>query len=311
MAGGNPSNEPAPWETPGKRHTQMYGAGNPPQAPAQPMPPQRQTASVPARPGPQAPQQGYPQAAAYPAPPQGAYPPPPQGAYPPAQAAYPAAPQPAYPPPQPGYPQQAAPYGQQAAYYPQAKPTSVMAIISLVCAGLGLFTGFSVLPGAIFGVLALRETGPTGSKSGRGLAIAGTVVNSVFLALGLLLVAIIFAGAASMSSQMEDMANVATDGSIITQRAQMYYIDKGDLAGGGHRFIGGYKNADKTKGPLMVTDLVMQSELKMPIERYFLEVKGDAATVWYTGPDGQKQMAGSWSAVHQGQPMGSEDWLWD
>jgi hypothetical protein len=192
------------------------------------------------------------------------------------------------------------------------KPTSMLAVISLVCAGLALFTGITVLPGLILGLMALRETGPTGAKSGRGLAVAGAVINGAMLAIGLVLVMVIFVFAAAATSQFEGMVNVSVDGSLIVQRAEMYYRDKGDFAGGGHRFIGGYKNADKGKGPLMVTDLVGAHELKMPIDRYFLEVKGDTATVWYTDPKTGKQMAGSFSATRgQAGPGGRDDWLWD
>lgn len=308
MAGGNPSNDPAPWEAPGKRHTQMYGAGMPPQPPAAPMPPQQRPAGpTPARPGPQPVQQGYPQAPAYPPPPQGAYPPPPQGAYPPPpQGAHPPAPLAAHAP----HPLQPGVYTQQVAYYPQAKPTSGLAIGSLVCAGLSFVTGVSVLAGIVLGVLALKETGPSGDKSGRGLAIAGIALNSGLLALAALFIAIFVAGMVAFSSHMEDEVNISMDGALIAQRAEMYYRDKGDLASGGHRFVGGFKNAEKTRGPLMVGDLVGPNEVQMPLDRYFLEVKADSATVWYTGEDGSRRMAGSFSAVWQQNPKDSDDFNW-
>lgn len=308
MVGGNQSNDPAPWEAPGKRHTQMHGAGMPPQPPAAQMPPQqRPVGPVPARPLPQTPRPGYPPAPAYPVPAQGAYPPPPQGVYPPpTQGAYPATPQAAYPQPplQPGV------YAQQAAYYPQAKPTSGLAIGSLVCAGLSVVTGVSVLAGIVLGVLALKETGPSGDKSGRGLAIAGIALNSGLLALAALFIAIFVAGMVAFSSQMEDEVNISMDGALIAQRAEMYYRDKGDLASGGHRFVGGFKNAEKTRGPLMVGDLVGPNEVQMPLDRYFLEVKADSATVWYTGDDGSRRMAGSFSAVWQQKSKSPDDFDW-
>jgi len=311
MAAEKPSSDPAPWEAPGKRHTQMYGAGG--------IPPQPAPQGYPARPGPQppqAPQQGYPQAPAYPQPPAQpqapAYPPPPQGfaqpapAYPPPPGAQPGMPQAGYP--QPAYPPG---YGAQPAYYSGEKPTSVLAIISLVCAGLGLVTGISVLAGLVLGIIALRETRPAGTKSGRGLAIAGVVVNGAFMAIGALLFALLFAGTVALQSQMEDLGNISVDGSLIAQRTEMYFRDRGDLAGGGNRYIGGYKNAALAEGPLTVDDLVSQAELKMPMDRYFLEVKGESAVVWYTAPDGQKQMAGSFSVGRQKHSQFDEDWQWD
>lgn len=304
MAGGNPSNDPAPWEAPGKRHTQQFSAGGPPQPIPQPQSP------YPAAPGPRP----APAAMPYPVP-----------AATPSPYPYPAAPGPLpapapYPPhaayPQPGaYPQPAAypqPYGAAGfapSAYPMAKPTSGMAIASLICAGLGFVVGFTVLVGVVLGVLALKETGPSGDKSGRGLAIAGIAVNSVMLALGMLLIIAIIGGAMAMSSQIEEVSKSAADGSLIVQRAEMYYRDKGDLASGGHRFIGGYKNADKTKGPLMVPDLVGPTELKLPIERYFLEIRQDSATVWYTDEDGGRQIVGTFSATRQASPKNS-DWDW-
>lgn len=306
MAGGKPANDPAPWEAPGKRHTQMYGAGSVP--PQQASVPQAQPQAYPPRPAPQAPQQGYPQAPAYPPAPQSAYPPAP-GA-----PAYPPPPPGAYPPaPQAGYPQPAYPPGAyaQQPYYPASKPNSGLAIASLVCGGVGLFMiGIPSLVGVVLGVIALRETGPSGPKSGRGLAIAGTITSACVVLLFAAIFGFAILGASAMNSQMENLANVGQDGSLLAQRAEMYYRDKGDLASGGHRFIAGYKNEDKVKGPLMVTDLAAQHELKMPIERYFIEVKGDQATIWYTGEDGHRQMAGSFSATRQKQPQ-FEDWEWD
>src|SRR5262245_48025814 len=98
------------------------------------------------------------------------YPPPPPGGY-------------GYPPPQAGgyrYPPQ---YG----YPPPAPGTNAMAVASLVCSLFGwvcLFIGAFL--GVIFGFIALSQIKRSGQR-GRGLAIAGIVIGSVLLVLGIAL----------------------------------------------------------------------------------------------------------------------------
>lgn len=74
-------------------------------------------------------------------------------------------------------------------YLPGPKPTSGMAIASLVCAILGLLIPGLGFIGVVLGVVALSNTRPDGAKSGRGLAIAGIVVGAVSLILGIALCA--------------------------------------------------------------------------------------------------------------------------
>jgi hypothetical protein len=109
----------------------------------------------------------------------------------------------AYPPPaygaQPPYGQQPT-YGQQPAYgasqsygapaytpYPAAPKTNVLAIVSLIAS----IAAFVFLPfigsiaGVITGHLALRQL-KTNGENGRGLAVAGTIVGWVGLALSII-----------------------------------------------------------------------------------------------------------------------------
>lgn len=141
-----------------------------------------------------------------PAPPQAAYPPPPQG-YAPQQQGY-APPQPGYAPPQ--HPSQqpyaAAQPGSYAAYgtpaYPVARPTSGLAITSLVCAIASVVFSWLVFPilaavaAVITGHMALKQTRSNPAVGGRGVAFAGLIIGYImlgFLALGIIITIISFA----------------------------------------------------------------------------------------------------------------------
>lgn len=259
---------PAPWETPGKRHTQKYGVGGPPGPAGQP----------------------YPQPAAPAHPPAPAYP----SAYPPQPAPYP---MPGYP----GAPMQSYPPVYGAMPYMVSKPTSGLAIGSLVCAGLGFVLGLPWLVGIVLGALALRTTGPTGAHSGRGMAIAGTIVNSVCTLGVAAFVALIVVVAANIESERVQSNQVRADGTLIAQRVEMYYRDRGDLVSGGNCWIGGSRGA-RVNTALEVNHLAAPHELKLPIERYRLEVRGNSATIWYTSPEGNKSMAATFTGTHRHNP---------
>lgn len=299
MAGQADNPNPAPWEAPGKRHTQRYGAGGPPQA------------QVPQYPAAQPPQH-RPQTSAYPPQPQAG--PRPAQAYP---AAYPQAGGPAYPPPpsSPYPPSPATPYAQGG--YPPAfsnayasKPTSGMAIGSLVCLGAGFIIGLSWPVGIVLGILGLKETGPGGAKSGRGMAMAGLIANSVITVMIMGFVALLFMGASMAATQAGKMANVRQDSQLIESRISMYFRDKGDLASGGHKFVLGQRSADKTDGPLAVSQLVSPSELKNPIDRYRISVQGDTATVWYRNDEGVESMATTFDGKPPRKPLPVHDYDW-
>ncbi|MEV4560170.1 DUF4190 domain-containing protein [Kitasatospora sp. NPDC049285] len=102
---------------------------------------------------------------AYPPPPPGAYPPPPAGAYP--------------PPPGPGYPYPGYPYP------PQQQGSSGLAITALVLGLLGCCAGVG---GIGFGIGALNQIKRTG-RAGRGMAIAGIVLGSLWLLISIVVLA--------------------------------------------------------------------------------------------------------------------------
>jgi hypothetical protein len=98
---------------------------------------------------------------------------------------------PGYPPPPPpggyGYPPQYG-YPRQYGYLPPQNPgTNAMAVASLVCSLFGwicLFIGAFL--GVIFGFVALSQIKRSGQR-GRGMAIAGIVIGSILLVLGIAL----------------------------------------------------------------------------------------------------------------------------
>lgn len=137
---------------------------------------------------------GYPYTPPPAAPP---VPPPPTQAYPGAPPAYgqtrqsPAAVQ------QYGVQQQ--PYGYaQSPYpvYPAPRPTSGLAITSLVCALVSVLFSWLVLPilvavaAVITGHMALKKTKSDPTVGGRGMAFAGLIIGYVVLGIGVLLIAI-------------------------------------------------------------------------------------------------------------------------
>ncbi len=284
--------EPAPWEAPGKRHTKIHSAGQP--APQNP-------GGYP--PAPQRPPTGQAPAPAYPQPstpdPQAAPQHPP--AYPPPGGAPQPYPQQQYPPPPPGAPQYGAPgpYGYDMAAYAHRPQNSVMAIISMVVMGVGILVGLVTvgiggapffLAGVILGALALRETG-AGKKSGRGLAMAGTIVNSLGL-LGSVALFAAFMWLFSYSTQkVEEATGLQADTQLIIQRVGQYESLKGDLHPGGPKVIRGIRSQEAVVGSLKVSDLVSPTELKFDMSRYTLEVNASAGTakLFYTDEDGTRR----------------------
>jgi hypothetical protein len=116
----------------------------------------------------------------------GGYPPagngPPAGGFAQPSAGYPPAPG-NYPPPYAGgYPAAAPPpYPQPYGYGPMVAPTNTLAILALVLA-------FVFAPaGVICGIIARKQIRQT-HEQGEGLAIAGIVVGSILVALGVLYV---------------------------------------------------------------------------------------------------------------------------
>lgn len=89
-------------------------------------------------------------------------------------------------PPGYGYPPPGMPY-----YYPgyPVRRTNGLAVASLVCGICGFLYLIPAILGLIFGIIAVRQTKRDGTD-GRGMAIAGIVTGSVWIALLLLIVLI-------------------------------------------------------------------------------------------------------------------------
>lgn len=137
----------------------------------------------------------------------------PQQAYPGAAPTYtppPAAIAPYGQPPQPaGYSAPQQPYGYaQSPYpvYPAPRPTSGLAITSLVCAIVSVLFSWLFLPtlasiaAVITGHMALKKTRNDPTVGGRGMAFAGLIIGYVMLAVtvilvGVTIVSILFVGA--------------------------------------------------------------------------------------------------------------------
>lgn len=231
--------------------------------------PQREPQAVPQQP------QGYPQ---QPAAQQQAYAQPP---YPPQQQPY-------------GQPQ----YGQPMPQYgaPPQKQTSILAILSLVALGVGVIAGlvtfgiFSapfLFAGGILGYLGMRETAAYGRKTGRGMAVAGTISNVVLLVLNVGVLVFGFLLFQQASSELEKSMHANVDGMKIADRIRKYAEAKGDLRPGGPQFMQGYAHDTAVTGPqLTVADLVSPVELNNPIEEYSIAVIGDSATVTWNSGDG-------------------------
>lgn len=142
---------------------------------------------------------GYPQNPAY-----APGPPAPSQAYPGAAPAYGA------PPSQPGYPtpaQQQSPYqAYPTSIYPAARPSSGLAITSLICGIAGVVLFWAVVPliasivAIITGHMALRQTKANPAIGGRGMAFAGLIMGYIMvgvLAIGIVtsVIGLLFFGA--------------------------------------------------------------------------------------------------------------------
>ncbi|MBZ0135542.1 MAG: DUF4190 domain-containing protein [Planctomycetes bacterium] len=177
------------------------------------------------------------------------------------------------PPPPPPPPESWAP----------AKPTSGKAIAAMVCGLAGplcaLFCpplGVAVIVGLIMGTLAIIETGKNGSRAGRGLAIAGTVLS----ALGIVATIAAFVGfmvlmRAGEEQQEENLAErMYADQDLLTMRLKQYCQENnGSLGPGGPILAKGVARQDnrpvestadgKVHGTLQIDHLAGPDELKL------------------------------------------------
>ena len=157
--------------------------------------------------------------------------------------------QPPQPPPMPPgvYPYGAGPPGAPPPPPPEGwqpqKPTSGKAIAALICGIAGFLLGAlcpiflpAVIVGLVLGFVAIGETGPSGKRSGRGLAIAGTVVSAICLCLSIGLIAFGLAIAAREGESFEsDLALlIDQDVNLIVDRMREYCNrNQGSLYPGG------------------------------------------------------------------------------
>jgi hypothetical protein len=83
-------------------------------------------------------------------------------------------------------------------YYPAYQPsrTNGLAIAALVCGICGFLYLIPAILGLIFGIIALRQTKRDGTD-GRGMAIAGIVTGSAWLAFALVIIVVISVAASN------------------------------------------------------------------------------------------------------------------
>lgn len=120
------------------------------------------------------------------------------------------------------------------------KPTSGKAIASLVCGLVGFIVfcylpGIAALVGLVLGVLGLFETGREGTRSGRGLAIAGVIVCALAVAANIGWVGfLITMGRMGEREQVErSEERIDHDQALLLERIQKYCKANGDSLGPG------------------------------------------------------------------------------
>ena len=143
-------------------------------------------------------------------PPQPAQQPPPQPFVPPPPGQQGGYPPPAYQPGPPP-PQQYAPYGVPYYAHPRrgtgkAIASMVLGIGSIVLSILSLFDLLLIIPGVVFGIIALAEANRSPNREGRGMAIAGLVCAGVGAVLAIVLT-VWFVGAARHCGQYDSSSS--------------------------------------------------------------------------------------------------------
>lgn len=160
-----------------------------------------------------------------------------------------AGPQPYIPPPPPP-----PPYG----YYegaPSAKPTSGKAIASLICGLVGFLVicyvpGIAALVGVVLGILAIIETGAEGKRSGRGLAIAGTIVSvlAVFAMAGWIGFLVYATKQVEENIQQAMKPALDADQQLILKRLKLYHDSNNRSLGPGGPVVAGDRGFAPTPG---------------------------------------------------------------
>lgn len=206
----------------------------------------------------------------------------------------PAGPRPAGPGTAPGYspyPGQAT-YGQYPAYpYPQQKPFSTKAIVSMVMGGVSILFWpigpVTSIVGIILGLLGMKESKePGGTHRGWGLALGGLLTSAFMLLVSVALfglMAWVFTMAEKESSRIQSErydVDARADLLLIRDRLKLYAIENNNtLAPGGPVVREGWsvsydENSPRVSGRLQVTDLVREVELDRLLSEYSLEVSG-------------------------------------
>ncbi|CAG0988423.1 hypothetical protein PLCT2_02327 [Planctomycetaceae bacterium] len=204
-------------------------------------------------------------------------------------------PQPYYAPP---------PYGPPQGYYPPTapKPLSGLAVASVVCgiANPVICVGapFFAPLGLALGGIALKQTDGSRSHRGRGLAIAGVVLN----AFGLVIAGLVLfyfstqLYTAQANESVLQAGKIDEDMYFIQERLRTYWRANGDSFGSGGPRLAGEKsrfarpaaNAPKVTGTLQVSDLVVQDDLMHPLNDFSISATGPKSAVIRHAPSGRE-----------------------
>ncbi len=116
------------------------------------------------------------------------------------------------------------------------RPASGKAIASLICGVAGLLVCVVIsLIGVVLGIIGITETGREGTRSGRGLAIAGTVVSSLSVVGSIAILALLlgFGRVAEQEQEQRRAENLDQDIALVIGRVQQYYQANNESLGPG------------------------------------------------------------------------------
>jgi hypothetical protein len=162
------------------------------------------------------------------------------------------------------------------------KPTSGKAIAALVCGLAGPIAAFmcaplgvAVIAGVILGILALIETGRNGTRSGRGLAIAGTIVSTlgVVATIAMIVAFVALLQFSEQEGQRDVHGRVAQDQELLLERIQEYHRANGGSLGPGGPVLAGERRGrgnspdgsmdGRVSGALGIDHLASSNELRL------------------------------------------------
>ena len=204
-----------------------------------------------------------------------------------------------------------------------AKPTSGKAVAALCFSLGGLIGAFFcppvgavVLIGLVFGILGIIETGKEGKRSGRGLALAGTVIASLAVC-GVIGITSLFIHGHSRDEQRiraEMEPAIAKDQALILKRLKQYYDENDRSLGPGGPWLAtrtagsgppgnttAVQPGTRVSGTLELKHLVGPGELQL----------GDLFSAMARGPGSSRAVAGSWVLTVNGRAsatLRATDW---